>query len=308
VVLLGAMAARRWSRLGAAGALLLALVVAHAARGAAAPVRTIVFSAHPNGVPADTQLFSMRTDGEGLKQLTSGKGFAISPAFSHDGKQLAFSRLGSGIWRMNADGTGLRRLTSGGRDSYPAWSADGKRIAFIRPFGAQWRVYVMSSTGRGQRRLPQAPPAGRPTWSANGRSIFIPSAADLIRIDARTGRIQRYYGLTLDLVLSTTATLSPGARRIAYLAHRTPTGPEDCGEGPCPQFGLFLANVVAPHRPQRIANDSGPASWSPDGGTLAFVARGSLVVWSASAGRRTALLRSGPHIPTADAPPAWQPR
>jgi dipeptidyl aminopeptidase/acylaminoacyl peptidase len=294
--------------LGAAGALALVLVAAHAALGAAAPVRTIVFSAHPNGQGGDLELFSVQTNGEGLKQLTNGGGSSSAPAFSRDGRQIAFSRLGSGIWRMNADGTGLRRVSSGGRDSYPAWSPDGTRIAFVRPYRTDWRLYVISSTGRGVRRLAQAPPAGRPTWTANGRSIFIPAAGDLVRVDVRTGRIQRYYGLTLDLVLSATATLSPGARRIAYLAHRTPTGPEDCGEGPCPQFGLYLANVVSPHRPRRIVNDCGPAAWSPDGGTLAYVWRGALTLWSVTTGKRIGLVRIGEHVPAGDAPPAWQPR
>lgn len=281
-------------------------LVAHAAPGAPASPRAIVFSAHPDGT-GPAQLFRVQTTGEGLEQITTGRRAATAPAFSPDGKQIAFVRLGSGIFRANLDGTGLVRLTSGRRDSYPVWSADGKRIAFIRPYRGQWRVSVMSASGRQQRRLAQAPPAGRPSWTANGKSIFIPSAGDLIKIDSRSGKIQKYYGLTLDIVTAQTATVSPGARMIAHVGPRISTGPPDCGEGPCPQFGLYLARVTAPHRQRRIVNDTGPAGWSPDASTLVFVSRGALALLAVGSVRSTPIA-TGPHILTGDAPPAWQPR
>jgi Tol biopolymer transport system component len=301
------MASGRWSILGASAfALLIALVVAHASPGAPEPQRSIVFSAHPDG-SGPAQLFRVQTTGDGLAQITTGQRPATAPTFSPGGKQIAFVRLGSGIFRVNLDGTGLVRLTSGRRDSYPAWSADGRRIAFIRPYRGQWRVYAMSAFGRQERRLPQAPPAGRPSWTANGKSIFTPSAGDLVKIDSRSGRIQKFYGLTLDIVTGQTATVSRGARMIAYVGPRISTGPPDCGEGPCPQFGLYLARVTAPHRPRRIANDTGPAGWSPDGATLVFVSQGALELLAVGSGKRTSIA-SGPHIPTGDAPPTWQPR
>lgn len=285
-----------------------AAVAGHAASGAPAPARWLVFSAHPNGVSGGPiQLMRIRTDGTGLKQLTTGSKTATEPAFSPDGKRLVFARLGSGIYRMNVDGTGVRRLTSGGRDIYPVWSPDGTRIAFLRPSRNAWRLFEMSPTGAGQRRLPQAPPAGRPNWTANSKSILIPSAADLIRVDSRTGAIQKYYGLTLDLQTTQTADVSPNGLMVAYLGPRLSTGPEDCGEGPCPQYGLYLARVPAPHRPRRIVNDTGAAGWSPDSRTLAYVSRGALTLRTVASGA-TRAIKTGPHIPVGDSPPAWQPR
>ena len=300
------MASSRWSILGAT-AFALTLVVAYAASGASGQQpRSIVFSAHPNGA-GPAQLFRVQTTGDGLAQITTGELPANAPAFSADGKRIVFVRLGAGIFRVNLDGTGLRRLTSNVRDTYPVWSPDGKRIAFLRPYGAQWRVYVMSASGGGQRRLPQAPPAGRPTWTADGKGMFIPAGGDLVRIDSRSGKVLKYYGLVLDIQTAQTATVSPGARRIAYLGPRISTGPEDCGEGPCPQYGLYLANVPVPHRPRRIVNDTGPAGWSPDGSTLVFVSRGALTLRPVDSRTKTAIA-TGPHVATGDAPPAWQPR
>jgi Tol biopolymer transport system component len=302
--LLRAMASSRLAILGAAVALPL-LAAAHGASGAS-PTPSIVFAAHPDG-SGTPQLFRVQTTGEGLQQFTTGRLQATAPAFSPDGTRIVFGRLGSGIFRVNLDGTGLRRLTSGGRDSYPVWSPDGRRIAFVRLYRAQWRVNVMSASGGGQHRLPQAPPAGRPTWTADGKGMFVPSGGDLIRIDSRTGKVLEYYGLAFDVQTAQTATVSPDGRRVAYVGPRASTGPPDCGEGPCPQYGLYLANVRRPHRARRTFNDTGPAGWSPDGKTLVFVSRTALTTWPVAGGASTPIA-SAPHVATGDAPPAWQPR
>jgi Tol biopolymer transport system component len=286
--------------------LVFALVVAHAASGASTASRFIVFSAQPNGLGA-AQLFRVETDGSGLEQITTGSSPASEPAFTPDGTQLLFARLGSGIFRVNLDGTGLHRLTAGARDNYPVMSPDGKRIAFIRPYRTQWRLHVMSASGGGLRRLPQAPPAGRPSWTANGKSTFIPAGGSLARTDPATGRVQKYYGVTLDPSTAQTATVSPDARTIAFVGRRINNGPPDCGESQCPAYALYLSELSGKHK-RRVAIDTGPAGWSPDGKTLVFVSRGGALTLEVVAGGARTAIATGPHIAQADAPPAWQPR
>jgi Tol biopolymer transport system component len=289
-----------------AAIVVLGLAAAQAVAGAADAPRWIVFSGEPGGT-ALPQLFRVQTTGAGLEQITTGAKPATQPAFSPDGQRIVFARLGSGIFRTNLDGTGLRRLTSGVRDTFPVWSPDGKRIAFVRPYRAQWRVHVMSTSGAGQRRLPQAPPTGRPSWSANGKSLFIPTAAAIAKIDARTGRIQKRYAVTLDLAISQATTVSPDDRTFAFVARRPPTGPPDCGESNCPAYGLYVAPAATPGRRRRIANDTGPAGWSPDARSVIFVARGALTLEVVASGAQTKIATVG-HVPSGDAPPAWQPR
>jgi Tol biopolymer transport system component len=284
----------------------LVLPAGHASVRAAIPTRWIVFSAHPNGAGAP-QLFRIQTTGAGIQQITKGRLAATAPAFSPNGKLIVFTRLGSGLFRVSLDGTGLRRLTSGPRDSYPVWSRDGKRIAFVRPYREQWRLHVMTASGGKLHRLPKAPPAGRPTWSADGKTILIPAAGDLVRVDSRSGRVRGYFGLALDIQTAQTATLSPNRRKIAYVGPRVSTGPDDCGEGPCPQYGLYLASVPKPHQVRRIVNDTGPAGWSPDGKSLVFVAKGALTLWGV-ASKASTVLSTASNIATGDSPPAWQPR
>jgi Tol biopolymer transport system component len=288
----------------ASALLVLALKLA-AGAPAAASASWIVFSAHPDGT-ALQQLFRVQSNGDGLQQISKGASPATDPAFSPDGKKLAFVRLGSGIFSIDLDGTNEKRLTKNGRDSYPVWSPDGKQIAFLRPHKKQWTLFVMSSTGAREHRLPQAPPGGRPAWTKDGKAILLPTVADVSRVDPRTGRILGRVDLQAELVSSTAAAVSPNGRSVAYIGRRPLTGPPDCGESPCPMFALYLAST-ARKKPLKIANGTGPATWLPDGKTLIYVTSGKLILTALPGGKSTTISMDE-HLLAGDAPPAWQPR
>jgi Tol biopolymer transport system component len=283
------------------------VAAAHAAAGASDPTQWIVFSALPKGLPP-AQLFRVQTNGTGLEQITTGKNFATAPAFSPNGQQVVFVRLGLGIFVMNLDGGGLHRLTGGGRDQFPVWSPDGKRIAFLRVYKNEWRLYVMSPSGSGQRRLPHALPGARPSWTADSKSIFMPVQGALDKLDARDGRLQRLIALRLDLATAQSATVSPSSRRVVFVGPAPPSyGPPDCGEVRCSTFALYLADVPS-GRPRHVANGTGPAGWSSDSKSIVFVYRGGLALWPAAGGKPRTRIKTDTDIPAGDAPPAWQPR
>jgi Tol biopolymer transport system component len=279
-------------------------IAAVATAGTNAQRRWIVFSADPAGQHLE-QLFRIHPVGDGIQQITTGGYSSIAPAFSPNGTRIAFARLGVGILTMNVDGTGLRRLTTNGRDSYPAWSPDGSHIAFVRPYKAEWRINTMSSSGAAERRLGQAPPSGRPSWTPGG--LLIPSGGDLLRIDPATGHVLKYYGAEIDAVWGmNSVALSPDRSTITYVGARdAEPGDKECGEGPCPRFALYKENVLKTKRPQRVVKDAGPATFSPGGTQLAFVANGGLVLWSLAADTSTTI-PTGDATPTVSAPPAWQ--
>lgn len=82
-----------------------------------------------------THLWVVRSDGSWNRQFTRGEKSAGSPAFSPDGKWLAFttSRSGSNqVWVMAVDGGEAEQVTTAeaGVSSY-AWSPDGTRIAYL---------------------------------------------------------------------------------------------------------------------------------------------------------------------------------
>jgi serine/threonine protein kinase/Tol biopolymer transport system component len=83
-------------------------------------------------------LFVIRLDGSGLRQLTNDASRDRYPRWSPDGSRLLFQsdRGGTyGIWSLRADGSGLEPVTraSDGTVAYPASSPDGRWLALILP-------------------------------------------------------------------------------------------------------------------------------------------------------------------------------
>jgi dipeptidyl aminopeptidase/acylaminoacyl peptidase len=267
----------------------------------------LLFSARPPGLGGE-EIFRMRQSGTGLKQLTSSSFPAEAPAISPDGTKVAFARLGDGLFTMTIDGKGLKRLTANARDSYPAWSPDGTQIVFVRPYSDGWGTFVISASGKGEHRLQQAPPAGRPSWTPKG--LVVPTDGDLAKIDPQTGKIQKTFDAFIDVFvgLSTTAVPADLTAVTSVGARTSDPGDKDCGEGvPCPRYALFLQDLRTPQEPKLLVRDAGPAAFSPDGKSLAYVEKGHVIVRVIATGA-TKLLKTGNVYPTTTSPPAWQPR
>ncbi|HJP66064.1 MAG TPA: hypothetical protein VKA30_07160, partial [Actinomycetota bacterium] len=105
---------------------------------------------HPTSLTTDAEIFVMTPNGAVIRQLSHNKQNDFFPAWSPDGRFLAFESSSStddDIWVMNATGTGAHNVsnTDGVADRGPAWSPDGARIAFWRQhFDGTSEIWVMN--------------------------------------------------------------------------------------------------------------------------------------------------------------------
>jgi Tol biopolymer transport system component len=132
---------------------------------------------HAADEPVRAGLFLLPANGQGELRLLFRSAF--TPAWSPDGKKLAFSvENPRGMWAIhvaNSDGSHDVQLTDpisiGGS---PVWSPDGKSIAFDE-FADQGRqqIFVMDANGYHVRQLTNSPnwSCGHPSWSPDGARI-----------------------------------------------------------------------------------------------------------------------------------------
>jgi TolB protein len=116
-------------------------------------------------------IYVMNPDGSGVVRLTDSPVEETWPAWSPDGRRIAFERRSDdrvNIYVMNADGTGIVPLTtgSGHTDFQPSWSPDGTRIVFTSDRGGNFDIYVINVDGTGLTRLTDDPADDlAPTWA-----------------------------------------------------------------------------------------------------------------------------------------------
>jgi Tol biopolymer transport system component len=101
-----------------------------------------------------------------LDELTHISGGAAHPAWSPNGKKIAFvATNAAALWLMDADGRHQHALTRRGGVSAPAWSLDGKWIVFARG-GAVRSIWAIHPDGTGLHLVLAVPGLSldHPSW------------------------------------------------------------------------------------------------------------------------------------------------
>lgn len=257
-------------------------------------------------VDGNFDIYSVLPGGQAAQRLTDQPGFDACPAYSPDGKWIAYCAGGPGfdIWVMRQDGSDKRQVTALGSATFPDFSPDGQRLAFMAS-GAGGAtgldIYAVGVDGSNLTQLTEAPGDDRfPAWSPDGAEIVFNSS--------RTGTEQVFLAesdgsnavqLTLDpQPKEQVPDWSPDGQRIAYVTRVTPAGggdiwvidrdgtdPTPITDGPEREFG---------------------AAWSPDGSRIAYRSLDDLKVHllDLATGERRAVHPVG----TNQLVPGWQPR
>jgi Tol biopolymer transport system component/DNA-binding winged helix-turn-helix (wHTH) protein len=108
------------------------------------------------------------------------------PAFSPDGKQIAFDSTRDGteaIWLCNADGTNPIKLATVHQGGTPSWAPDGTQIAFDDRRSGRSHIYLINVHDGSIQRVSEGDFDDEvPRWSADGKWIYLASN--------RTGRYE----------------------------------------------------------------------------------------------------------------------
>ena len=173
------------SNCSAAAPSILAVVVADAKTVVPIDVSCVAVGrmAFVKGATISAEIYVVTANGAGMKRITNQFGFDGDPAWSPDGRRIAFTSERDGayeIYVMDADGGNPTRLTNNTALDYrPAWSPDGARIAFVSERDGNADIYVMDSDGGNAVNLTKSGSLDSdPAWSPDGNSIAFRTSRD----------------------------------------------------------------------------------------------------------------------------------
>jgi Tol biopolymer transport system component len=180
---------RRGPILAIAALTILATLALAPGAGATSPNRNGLIAFHADVGDDGPQIFTIRSNGKQLRQVTHVDGVAALPDWSPDGRRIVFTLNECAIAIMDADGASLHEIASdpGLCLSDASFTPDGERLVYTRfDFAVEGeQIWSMKVDGSDQRFITdvggpdpnvspdglklslKGPPHGGPLWVAN---------------------------------------------------------------------------------------------------------------------------------------------
>lgn len=250
------------------------------------------------GVAALREVFTMNPDGSGKKNL----GIGTDPAWSPNGKMIAFGGADGDLYKINSDGSKKENLTNDIFDDYhssPAWSPDGKKIVYVSDLGLEeaaddcW-ISIVDVEKKTKRRLACGT---HPSWCPDGTKIAFASDRGLYVINPDGTNQKRLIDIGICFYCLSLA-CSPDGNRIAYTSRLDSEFDE-----------IHVVNVDGTnHKRLTYAyDDDDNPDWSPDGKKIAFTSKrdsnSEIYVMNLDGSAQRNLTNS----PGSDSYPIWSP-
>ncbi len=234
-------------------------------------------------VGCDLWLYSSR-DGT-RRNLTQDDGNNWSPAWSPDGKRLAFYSDRDGqpnLWLWARDADSFRKVSDVRTRNWlayqaPSWTPDGRKLVVRLPPERLDPDQVGDSNAAEQTQIDDREPGSTVTVFVSPRPAPDKSeqantpaangilATDLGVIDVQSGEVQR---LARGLQMTGSYKLSPDGRYLVYL-DLNPAAPNRASALLLMELSTGTSRVLVPNVVQSFP---GAMSWSPDGRRLAYTA------------------------------------